>query len=80
MITIFFMPADSPWCYISMLARQRFAFLQEHPLVSAGIYWFLKFGHMKVQLYQDTIMHYNTAMPIYEEIRKDELATHHKDG
>jgi tetratricopeptide (TPR) repeat protein len=58
-----------------------------HPSISAQMYALLGFGHMRdaqnpvalyEQCYQDAIGMFNTAMPIYEDIRKDELAANHK--
>jgi tetratricopeptide (TPR) repeat protein len=49
-----------------------------HPSIAAQMYALLGFGHLKVQQFQDAIGLLNTAMPIYEDIRKDEIAANHK--
>jgi tetratricopeptide (TPR) repeat protein len=49
-----------------------------HPSMAAQMYAMLGCCHRQVQHYQDAIGLFNTAMPIYEDIRKDELAANHK--
>ena len=49
-----------------------------HPAVAALMYAVLGECHMRVQDYQEAIVLFNTAMTIYEDIRKDELAANHK--